>query len=205
MKKIILSALCAALLCSGCWSTKNEIQDIIYDTGNNNNYNNDYGNNNNGNNNNADTNTNKHYSTVAEAMANEEGMTYYDFLLKYTDLIVSECETVTYQQLMRSIDGMEGECAKVTGEFSQVLSQNVDGLNCIVGLINITYVNDGYYQYYDDPVYFMIPVEAVSTRPVVGDKATLWGICDGFDTFEMASGALETLPTLATAKVQFLN
>lgn len=197
MKKIILLVLCAALLCSGCWSSKNDFSDIINDTGNNNNYNNNYGNNN--------ANANKHYDTVDEALANAGDMTIYDFLLRYPDLIVKECSSVTYQQLMRSIDGMEGECVKITGEFQQVLSQNDNGLDCIVGLINITYVNDGYFEYYDDPVYFMIPVGAVSTRPVVGDIATLWGICNGFDTFEMTTGGLQTLPTLATAKVQFLG
>lgn len=202
MKKIILLALCAALLCSGCWSAKNDFQDIINDTGNNNNYGN---NNNNNGNNNAIANANKHYDTVAEALANEKDMNLYYFLLKYSDLIVKESSTVTYQQLMRSKDGMKGECVKITGEISQVVSNNENGLECIVGLINITHVNDGYFDYYDDPVYFVIPVDAVSVRPVVGDKATMWGICNGFFNFEMSTGALDTLPTLATAKVQFLN
>lgn len=197
MKKILALALCVALLCSGCWSSKNSFEDIINDTGNNN-YNNN-------NNNNADANTDKHYDTVAEALANENDMNLYYFLLKYSDLIEKESQSVTYQQLMRSKDGLKGDCVKITGEISQVVSDNDNGLECIVGLINITHVKNGYYDYYDDSVYFVIPVDAVSVRPVVGDKATMWGICNGFYNFEMSNGALDTLPTLATCKVQFLN
>ncbi len=136
-------------------------------------------------------------------MANAGNLSPDEILIRYSDLIVKECLSVTYQQFLRSKDGMEGECVKITDEFQQVLSQKE--ADYIVCLISITYNNYGYFEYYDDPVYFIIPVDVVNTRPIVSDKAVLWGICGGFDTLEMSTGALETLPTLATAKVQFIK
>lgn len=124
---------------------------------------------------------------------NFENMTYEDYLFLYRDEIIDNAESVTYQELARSVDGMEGELIMVHGQ----IIQSFDDDEYISGMIAITDLGYGY----DDLVAYTIPKDFLVNRPIEGDIATLWGISAGFTTYESARGDIRTEPAIAAAKI----
>ncbi len=124
---------------------------------------------------------------------NYDNMTYEEYLFQYRDEIIDNAEIVTYQELARSVDGMEGEYIMVSGE----IIQSFDDGDCITGMIAITDLGYGY----DDLVAYSIPKDFLVNRPLEGDIATLWGISAGFTTYESARGDIRTEPAIAVAQI----
>lgn len=138
------------------------------------------------------------YSDTYNSYYNDDyydDITYEDYLYMYRDEVISEAESVTYQQLARSLDGMEGEFIKVKGQIIQAFD---DG-DYIIGMIAIT---DLGYDYYDDLIMFTIPKDFITTRPIEDDIAIMWGIATGFTTYESALGNIRTEPSIGVAKIQ---
>lgn len=190
MKKKLL-AIAAALMavtCSGCGnSSSNSTQTPpAYNGGNN------------GNNGNAGGNQNNNVQP-----APDEYLTYGDYVRKYRDDIVSGAKSVTYQQLARSTDGMMDEYIKITGQITQVMDHIQDGDNYYAGLIYITYQEDDFFAYYDDPVLYYIPKEILNVRPLEDDIVTIWGLSSGLVAYEAVLGNTNTVPSIVAAKVQF--
>lgn len=134
-----------------------------------------------------------------------DDITYGDFVRLFRDDIIDGAVNVTYQQLARSTNGMEGEYVKFKGEISQVLEENDGYYEYYTGLIDITYHPDEYFAYYSDTVVFMLPKEYVDIRPLTGDIITVWGVSTGLTSYETVLGDIRTEPAIIVAKVQFQN
>lgn len=134
-----------------------------------------------------------------------ENLTYGDFVQLCRDDIIDGAVNVTYQQLARSANGMEGEYVKFKGEISQVLEESDGYYEYYTGLIDITYHPDEYFAYYSDTVVFAIPKEYVDIRPLVGDIVTIWGVSTGLTSYETVLGDIRTEPEIIAARVQFHN
>lgn len=164
------ATLLCMLLTSGCGL----LSDTDTDTGtyyNYNNYNNDY-------------------SDVTPAVTTKSQQ-------EIRQEIVSQAKYVTYQELARSTNGMQGQAITVKGEISQVLEDNEH----YEGLINITYVNSDYYAYYTDSIYYMIDKSYMNTRLLQGDVVTLSGQSLGLITYESVLGSPITVPCIDAYKV----
>lgn len=135
----------------------------------------------------------------------DENMTYGDFVMLYRDEIVDGARSVTYQQLARSADGMEGEYVKLKGQITQIYDTSDGTYDYYEGMMSITYVPDEYFPYYTDSVLIAIPVSFVSQRPLVDDIITIWGVSSGLTSYETVLGDTRTEPTIIAAKVQFIN
>lgn len=132
-------------------------------------------------------------------------MTYGDFVCLYRDEIIDGAVNVTYQQLARSTDGMEGEYVKFKGEIIQVIDEYIADFDCYTVLMNITYNYDDYFPYYSDTVMISVIKDFMDMRPLVGDIITVWGISSGLTSYESVLGDIRTVPEIVAAKVQFQN
>ncbi len=112
--------------------------------------------------------------------------------------VIEEATYVTYQELARSTDGMEGESIIVTGQIAQVLEDT----SVYAGLINITYVEDDFFAYYDDSIYYSIDKDLLSTRILEEDIVTFYGKSLGLITYDSVSGAPITVPGIDVYKVE---
>ena len=134
-----------------------------------------------------------------------EDITYADFVILCRDDIIDGAKNVTYQQLARSTDGMEGEYVKFKGEIIQVLDDYVTDYDCFTVLMNITYNYDNYFPYYSDTVIVYIMKDFVNMRPLVDDIITVWGVSTGLESYVGVLGDIKTEPSIVAAKVQFQN
>ncbi|MCM1276888.1 MAG: hypothetical protein NC299_16250 [Lachnospiraceae bacterium] len=132
-----------------------------------------------------------------------EDMTYADFAVLFRDEITSEAQNVTYQQLARSTNGMEGEFVKFKGEVIQVLEKYEDGYEFYVVMMNITYHGDEYFSYYSDTVMVCIIKDFIDVRPLVDDIITVWGVSSGLTSYQSILGDIRTEPCVVASKVQF--
>ncbi len=112
--------------------------------------------------------------------------------------VIEEATYVTYQELARSTDGMEGESIIVTGQISQVLEDT----SSYEGLINITYIEDDYFAYYDDSIYYFIDKNLLSVRLLEEDIVTFYGKSRGLITYESVLGSPITVPCIDVYKVE---
>ena len=167
LKKLSVSAVLCMFMATGCGT--------MSDTGTGTNYNN-YNNYNN-------TNNYGYNSTTAATTKSQQ---------EIRQEIVSQARYVTYQELARSTNGMQGQAISVKGEISQVL-EDTDHYE---GLINITYVYSDYMEYYTDSIYYMVDKSCMNTRLLQGDVVTFSGQSLGLITYESVLGSPITVPCI---------
>lgn len=142
----------------------------------------------------SDTNTNSNYNnynydnTPAVTTKSEQ---------EIRQEIISSARYVTYEQLARSTNGLQGEAITIKGEISQVLEDATH----YEGLISITYVYNDFMPYYTDSIYYMVDKSCMSTRLLQGDVVTLTGQSIGLITYESVLGSPITVPCINAYKV----
>lgn len=113
--------------------------------------------------------------------------------------IISNAQSVTYDDLARSTDAMEGSYIKVHGQIQQVLEDDT----VYQGLISISYDDNPYYSYYYDNILYDLPKQFIDVRLLEGDVVTFYGVSEGLLTYTSAFNIQTTLPSMTVVKVVF--
>lgn len=108
---------------------------------------------------------------------------------------VANAIAVSYEDLARDKNGMEGECIVVTGQIAQVIETDY----LYEGLISITYVYDEFLglEYFTDEILYMVPKADCETRLLEGDIVTFWGKSSGLKTYTSVANTSVTLPQIS--------
>lgn len=107
---------------------------------------------------------------------------------------VANAVAVSFEDLARDKNGMEGECIVVTGQIAQVIESDY----FYEGLISITYVYDEFLglEYFTDEILYKILKADCSSRLLEGDIVTFWGKSDGLYTYTSVANTSVTLPQI---------
>ena len=109
--------------------------------------------------------------------------------------IISNAQSVTYDDLARSTDAMEGSYIKVHGQIQQVLEDDT----VYQGLISISYDDNPYYV----NILYDLPKQFIDVRLLEGDVVTFYGVSEGLLTYTSAFNIQTTLPSMTVVKVVF--
>lgn len=132
-------------------------------------------------------------STTVSTLSEEERMR------QIVKEIISNAQSVTYDDLARSTDAMEGSYIKVHGQIQQVLEEDT----FYQGLISISYDDNPYYSYYYDNILYDLPKQFIDVRLLEGDVVTFYGVSEGLLTYTSAFNIQTTLPSMTVVKVVF--
>lgn len=99
----------------------------------------------------------------------------------------NSCQSLSYKDIARDKNGLEGEFVTFTGEIIQVVDDNTYRMNVTKEGEYITYYTDAILLYYDI---------GDGNRILEGDIITIWGKCGGLYTYEAVLGNNITVPLI---------
>ncbi len=100
------------------------------------------------------------------------------------------CRVVTYEEIARDKNGLEGEKVTLTGEIIQATGDTYR--------INVTKTSWGY----TDTILFEIDSQSLSQNVLEDDIVTIWGESTGMYTYKSVMGAQITVPRIRAVYLQ---
>lgn len=108
------------------------------------------------------------------------------------DEYIAQCSEIAYQDLARNPDAHKDEYFTVTGEVIQVLEDN----NHVTLRLNITKQQIGDMVYYEDTILVLLSLEEDADRILVEDVITIYGQCQGLETYSSIFGESISIPRI---------
>lgn len=134
----------------------------------------------------------KDKDSVTKSKATTEETTTVETTTKNPEIskeeFISQCQSITYNDIARNPDNYKGTKAVFTGEVVQVTE---GWFNSVIMRVNVT---KGSYEIWDDTVYVTYTYADGESKILEDDIITMYGTLKGSETYTTVLGASVTIP-----------